>query len=104
MFAKLAQIRLHGLGSAQRAWATDGDRTGNSAACLSPIANSHRARRPTFVCRWEKARLSGALECVWQSVAVPATDDPRPKHLLGQVRRLTDWHAPAKQSFRRAAA
>jgi hypothetical protein len=50
MFTKLAQIRLHGVGSVQQAWATDKYRTGNRAACGSPIANSHYARRPILVC------------------------------------------------------
>jgi hypothetical protein len=104
MFAKLAQIRLRGIGSAQRAWAADGCRTGNGAACSPPIANSHRSRRPILVCYWQQAPATGALECAWQGVAAPVTDEPRPEHLLGQVRRLTDARAAAGRPVRRVAA
>ena len=61
MFAKLAQISLHGVGSARQVWATDEHRTGNRAACSSPIANSHRVRTPLLVCHWQQAPATGAL-------------------------------------------
>jgi hypothetical protein len=104
MFAKLAQIRLRGIGSAQQAWATDEHRNGNRAACSSPIANSHHAGRPILACHWRKAPATGALECVWQSVPAPATDEPRSARLLGEVRRLTDARTAARRPLRRAAA
>jgi hypothetical protein len=104
MFAKLAQIRLRGVGSTQQAWATDGCRTGNRAGCRSTIANSHRVRRPLLVCHWQQAPATGALQCVWQAVAAPATDELPPERLRGQLRRLTDARAAARRPFRRAAA
>jgi hypothetical protein len=104
MFAKLAQISLHGVGSARQVWATGEHRTGNRAACSSPIANSHRVRTPLLVCHWQQAPATGALECVWQSVPAPATDELPPERLRGQLRRLTDALAAARRPFRRAAA
>jgi hypothetical protein len=104
MFAKLAHICLHGVGGARQVWATDEHRTGNRAACSSPIANSHCVRRPLLVCHWQQAPATGALQCVWQAVAAPATDELPPERLRGQLRRLTDARAAARRPFRRAAA
>jgi hypothetical protein len=104
MFAKLAQIILHGVGSARQVWATDEHRTGNRAACGSPLANSHRVRTPLLICHWQQAPATGALECVWQSVPAPATDELPPERLRKQLRRLTDARAAARRPFRRAAA
>jgi hypothetical protein len=85
-------------------WATDEHRTGNRAACSSPIANSHRVRTPLLVCHWQQAPATGALECAWQSVPAPAPDELPPERLRGQVRRLTGALAGARRPFRRAAA
>jgi hypothetical protein len=104
MFAKLAQIRLRSVGSADQAWATDELRNGNRAACSSPIANSHHAGRPILVCHWREAAATGALECVWQSVPTPATDEPRQARVLGEVHQLTDARTAARRPLRRAAA
>ena len=104
MFPKLAQFCLRGVGGAQQAWATDEYRIGNRAACGSPIANFHHAGRPILVCHWQKAPATGALECVWQLVPAPATDEPRRARLLGEVRRLTNARTAARRPFRRAAA
>lgn len=102
MFAKLAQFALHGVGSVQRTWPTGGDRTRHHADCR-PL-DSRRTPRPILVCRWRKAPTTGALECVWRSVAAPAIDEPRPARSPGEVRRLTDARAAARRPFRRAAA
>jgi hypothetical protein len=104
MFAKLAQIRLRGIGSAKQALATNKYGIGNRATCGSPIANSDHAGRPILVCHWQKAPATGALECVWQSVPAPATDEPRRARLLGEVRWLTNARTAARRSFRREAA
>jgi hypothetical protein len=104
MFAKLAQICLRGVSGVQQAWATDEHRNGNHAVCGSPIASFHHSGRPVLVCHWQKAPATGALECFWQSVPAPATDEPRPARLLGEVRRLTNARTAARRPLRRAAA
>ena len=104
MFAKLAQICLRGVGGAQQAWATDEYRIGNRAACGSPIAHSYHGGRPILVCHWQKAPATGALECVWQSVPAPATNEPRRARLRGEVRRLTNARTAARRPLRREAA
>jgi hypothetical protein len=103
MFTKLAQISVRGVGSTQRASATtDGYRASNAA--VSRPANPHRVRRPMLICHWRHAPVTGALECVWESVTAPATGQPRPQRSLGEVRRLPDARAATKSPFRRAAA
>jgi hypothetical protein len=99
MFAKLAQMRLRGVGNLQQAPATDGNRL-----AFRPLAHSTRTRRPTLVCDWRQARGTGVLECVWRSIAAPATAEPRAEQLTGQVRRLKDDRAAARHSLRRTAA
>jgi hypothetical protein len=101
MFAKLAQIRLRGVGSVRRAWAADAKRAGSGAACCSAMAETHKARRPILVCHWQHAPATGALECVWQSIPAPVSDEPRPKRELGQIRRLTDARTARRRPFRR---
>jgi hypothetical protein len=102
MFAKLVQFRLLGIGRAQQALVAGGSQTDKHAGC-GPIAQSHRDRRPTLVCRWQKAPVTGALECAW-SIAAPATGESRPRRSLGHLQRSTDARVPAKRPVTRAAA
>jgi hypothetical protein len=70
MFAKLAQIRARGRASAPEALAANCNR--------APFRPDHcPVRRPTLVCHWHQAPETGALECVWQPAAIPATDRPQ---------------------------
>src|SRR6516162_3950219 len=105
MFAKLAQIRLRYVGSVQTGRVAPANRTGIGAARDSAMGETHRVRRSMLVCYWQHSPATGALECVWQSItAPPVSDEPRPSHEFGQMRRLTDARAASRRSFRRAAA
>jgi hypothetical protein len=103
MFARLAQIRLRRVGSAQRACATTiGYRADNAAVCRP--ASPHRVQRPLLVCHWRQAPATGALECVWERVSAPASGPVRPGRLFGEVRCLPDARAATKHPLPRAAA
>jgi hypothetical protein len=93
MFSKLSRFRLFGAGRAQQLRATAEYRM-DAHSLRGFTTNSHRVRRPALVCHWQTVPSTGALECVWRSVA--ATDEPQP-------RRSTDARASAGRPFMRAA-
>jgi hypothetical protein len=81
MFTKLAQFRLFGGGRAQPARPMTGHST-NGRPSDHFVGTAHRPRRPSLVCRWRQVPSTGALECVWRSVAVPMAGKPRPMRLI----------------------
>jgi hypothetical protein len=60
-------------------------------------------RRAPIVCHWHQAPETGALECVWQPAAVPATDRPQSR-LSEAVGRPIDIHVAAARPGSRVAA
>jgi len=91
MFAKLAQMLLHGVGHVRQARATTGNR-----AAFRFGARPGRTRRPSLVCHWQAAPATGTLECTWEAAHASPTHEPRPVHKLDKVRRLSDARAAAQ--------
>jgi hypothetical protein len=95
MFVKLAQICARGRANVSGTLAANCNRM---PSCPYP----HSVRRAPLFCHWHRALGTGALECVWQPAAVPATDRPQPR-LPEAVGRPIDIHAAAWPPHRVAA-
>jgi hypothetical protein len=102
MFAKIAQFWL--LGGHHPIPQTEIGHGVDSRIGAPVIAGTRRARRPTLVCRWRKAKAARGLECVWTSVAVRGADASGQKARGGRTHRRALAGAPPRQSVLRSAA
>ncbi len=102
MFTKLAAFLVFDAGRLPRPLAIVGPHA-NVRPYWRSVAKSRHTRRPALICRWQSGPL-GALECHWQAIALPETDETAQRHYRKANQSPTGACAVRKRRVARAAA
>ena len=102
MFTKLAALLVFGAGRLPRPLAIVG-RYAYARPERRSVAKSRHRRRPALICRWQSGP-AGGLECHWQAIALPETDEPAQRHYRKANQSPTGACAVRKRPVARAAA